>query len=354
MLNGAREHRGRSNFLIKLRSWEYWPFGIVQFPVMVYFAWLSLRARSILFFTASNPGITMGGMFGESKFDVIRKIPSKYVPPTFLVRLPSTAGQVVQQMALAGMQFPVILKPDMGERGLRVKRIDDEQGLAEYLKAQRFDFLVQAYLDLPLEFGVFYTRFPNQKKGRVTSVVMKEMLGVTGDGISTLEQLILGLDRVKLQWNSLKKKYRDTLHEVVPSGKRIELVSIGNHCLGTKFLDGSHLITTDLDSTFDAISQQIPGFYFGRFDLRCQDINALYAGQVKIMELNGCGAEPAHIYQPGYSLRKAMGVLFRHWRNIFIIAQQNVHRGVPYTPLKDAYVHYRKFKEATTPVYEES
>src|SRR5689334_23023503 len=108
MLNGFRDYLGRSNFFIKLRSWEYWPFGIVQFPVIMYYAWLSLRARSILFFTASNPGITMGGMFGESKFDVIRKIPGRYVPSTFLVKLPATAEQVKQEMDSTGMRFPVI------------------------------------------------------------------------------------------------------------------------------------------------------------------------------------------------------------------------------------------------------
>ena len=296
----------------------------------------------------------MGGMFGESKFDVIRKIPQRYIPATFLVKLPATSSQVMQQMSEAGLCFPVILKPDLGERGFRVKRVDEENGLKEYLEEQRFDFLVQEYLDLPLEFGVFYTRFPNQKKGQVTSVVMKEMLAVTGDGKSTLEQLILGLDRAKLQWNSLRKKYRDNLNKIVPAGKRIELVSIGNHCLGTKFLDGSHLINSDLDNAFDTISQQIPGFYFGRFDLRCEQINELYTGEVKIMELNGCGAEPAHIYHPGYSLRKAMKVLFLHWKNIFLIAQQNVGQGVSYTPVKEAFAHYKKFKAATSAVYEES
>lgn len=274
-------------------------------------------------------------------------IPERYVPRTVLIKLPATTSQVIQLMQELGLRFPVIVKPDLGERGFRVRKINDEQGLAQYLIEQRFDFMVQEYLDLPLEFGIFYTRFPNQKKGRVTSVVIKEMLAVTGDGQSTLQELILRLDRAKLQWEILKDRYRDTLEDIVPTGKRIELISIGNHCLGTKFLDGSHLINADLDKAFDEISQQIHEFYFGRFDLRCQRIEDLYTGNVKVMELNGCGAEPAHIYHPGYSLRKAIAVMFRHWRNIFIIAQQNERRGVAYTPFKEAVVHYKKFKAAT-------
>jgi hypothetical protein len=129
--------------------------------------------------------------------------------------------------------------------------------------------------------------------------------------------------------------------------KTIELVSIGNHCLGTKFLDGSHLINERLSQTFDTISKHIDGFYFGRFDLRCKSVEDLYAGNVKVMELNGCGAEPAHIYNPGYPIMRAVGELIAHWRNIFIISKENANRGIRYTTFKDALVYYRRFKAAT-------
>ena len=336
----------RSNLVIKFRNWEYWPFGIIQFPIIVYYFWLSLRARSFIFFSASNPGIAMGGMFGESKYDVLRKVPSQYTPKTVLVTMPSVTDEVMQLLRHHGFIFPVIFKPDLGERGYRVVRINSEDDVCDYVASARGDFLVQEFVELPLEFGVFYTRFPGEKRGRVTSIVMKEMLSVTGDGRSTLQSLILQKDRAKLQWKSLKDIYRDRLNEVLPAGQPLELVSIGNHCLGTKFLDGNHLINDKLSDTFDRISQQVDGFYFGRFDLRCRDLNDLYEGDIKVMELNGCGAEPAHIYQPGNTLGSALADLFRHWRNIFVIARENVNRGAAYTPIGEAYRYYKKFKSA--------
>ena len=184
----------------------------------------------------------------------------------------------------------------------------------------------------------------------VTSVVRKEMLQVIGDGTSSLKELILKKDRAKLQWNNLRITYVDQLKKVLEKGKMFELVSIGNHCLGTKFLDGEHLINAKLSETFDDISKQIDGFYFGRYDLRCNSIEDLYQGNIKVMELNGCGAEPAHIYQPGFPLLKAFGVLFAHWRNIFVIARENVKRGSDYTTIKDGKVYYKKFKVATQDV----
>jgi hypothetical protein len=340
----------RSNFFIKLKSWEYWPFGIVQLPLFFYFAWLSLRSRSITFFSASNPGITMGGMFGESKFEVLQKIPPQYIPSTLLVSQPSSKEGVLTLLKDRELSFPLIFKPEFGERGFMVKRIGSPEDIEQYLAKMKFNFLIQPLVDLPLEFGVFYTRFPDKKQGEVTSVVMKEMLFVEGNGRATLQELILEKDRAKLQWETLKSAYEDRLDEILPAGKRMELVSIGNHCLGTKFLDASYLINERLSSVFDHISKQIEGFYFGRFDLKCESLEALYEGRVVILELNGCGAEPAHIYHPGYPLFKAIGVLIKHWRNIFLIARENTKRGSAYIPLKEAISYYKKFKLVTQPV----
>jgi hypothetical protein len=335
-----------SNFFIRLTHWEYWPFGIVQFPFFLYWLWLSLRARSLFFFSASNPGITMGGMLGESKHDVLTLIPDQYKPKTIFIQYPVTQKDVLDVLHQNQLQFPVIFKPDLGERGYMVKRIFHEQDVEDYLKKIRVNFLIQELVDLPVECGVFYTRFPNEKDGHVTSVVLKEMLTVTGDGIHTLQQLILDKPRAKLQWEVLRVVYAEKISNVIPKGETIELNAIGNHCLGTKFLSGEHLINEQLSKTFDTISKQIEGFYFGRYDLRCASLEDLYLGKVKIMELNGCGAEPAHIYHPGFSLWKALRILSVHWKNMFTISVQNHERGVPYLPLKEGRRIYKQFKMA--------
>jgi hypothetical protein len=335
-----------SDFFIRLTSWEYWPFGIVQLPFFIYWLWLSARARSLFFFSASNPGIVMGGMLGESKFDVLNLIPQHYKPKTVRVKYPSTSADVLRIFQENGYQFPVIFKPDLGERGFMVRRIFNQQDIDLYISTLKKDFLIQELLELPIECGVFYTRFPNMENGKVTSVVLKEMLTVTGDGKSTLEELILAKPRAKLQWEKLKAVHAENLQSIISKNKIVELNLIGNHCLGTKFLDGGYLINEKLSATFDSISKQIDGFYFGRFDLRCATIDDLYDGKIKVMELNGCGAEPAHIYQPGFSLWKALGVLFNHWSNMFIISVQNRKRGISYTSFSEGAATYRKFKAA--------
>jgi hypothetical protein len=337
----------RSDFYIRLTHWEYWPFGIVQFPLFIYYPWLALRAGSLTFFTGSNPGIVMGGMFGESKFDVLKKIPEKWVPKTLLIRQPATVQGILSDISSNGLQFPLILKPDIGERGFMVKRINSASDITNYLNSMKHDFLVQEFVDYPVELGVFYRRYPRDPKGQVTSVVIKEMLTVTGDGKSSFLELITSNDRAKLQLPKRRETYRHQLTTVLPQGEQREIVSIGNHCLGTKFLNGNGLIDTALNDVFDNLSKQINGFYFGRYDLRCESIGDLREGRFKILELNGCGAEPAHIYDPEFPLSRAISTLIKHWKTIFDIAQQNKAQGYRFLPLKEAVSHYHNFRSKT-------
>lgn len=289
----------------------------------------------------------MGGMFGESKFEVLQKVPVECKPKSVLIEYPARLETIVERMRTSAISFPVICKPDLGERGWMVRRVNNESELELYHSQIRTPFLVQELVDLPLEFGVFYVRYPSELNGRVTSIVGKEMLSVVGDGIKTLKELILEMDRAKLHWDTLRVTYRHCLKEILPPGKKMELVSIGNHCLGTKFLNANYLITPTLSASFDAISKRIDGFCFGRYDLRVSTLKELEEGKVMLLELNGCGAEPAHIYQPGFSLIEACRVLFRHWSDIYRVSVENHKRGTPYLPLREARAIYSKFKSAT-------
>lgn len=336
-----------SRLMIKLRSWEYWPFFVVHAPLFVYWLWLSLKARSLVFFSASNPGILMGGMFGESKFEVLEKVPAALKPKMIRIGTPVDCDGVIAEISRNGLSFPLIFKPDLGERGWRVRKINGRDDVEAYVRTIHLPFLVQEFVDLPLEFGVFYVRYPEEDTGRVVSVVGKEMLTVTGDGNRTLEELILSKNRAKLQWETLQHTFSGQLNHVIPEGKRIELVSIGNHCLGTKFLNANHLISERLSKSFDRISKQVDGFYFGRYDLRAASEKDLEDGKVMIMELNGCGAEPGHIYQPGFPLLAAQRVLFHHWRDIYRVSVQNHKKGVPYISFREARSIYKQFSALT-------
>ena len=283
---------------------------------------------------------------GESKFEVLELVPNEVKPKAILIKHSATTESVLLALRENGLSFPVIFKPDMGERGWMVRKIKSEEDVLQYLKEIKIDFLAQELVDLPLEFGVYYLRFPDKQSGFVNSITMKEFLSVEGDGKKTIAELILEKDRARFQWNILAAVYKERLDEILPTGKKMELVSIGNHCLGTTFLNGNHLITPKLSASFDRISKQVKDFYFGRYDLRCASLEDLENGIVKIVELNGCGAEPAHIYHPGASLWKGVGDLIAHWKNLYKISRQNHERGVPYLSFREGRKIFNRFKAA--------
>lgn len=323
------------SFYIKTFSWEYWPMWLVYFPVSFYYIYLSLKARSFFFFSASNPSIETGGMFFESKWSIFKLIPKKYYPPTVLVSKEDNVIAVLAKMKTAGIEFPAIAKPDRGERGWCVRKIGSANELVCYKSAMKVDFLIQAYVNYPLEFSIFYFRNPNNEKGELTSVTLKKLLTVTGDGHSSIDALIKRNNRSLLQYHKLKQNRQIDFHRILALGEQEVLVPYGNHVLGATFLNYNQIIDEALVNTFDHISKQINGFYFGRYDLKCTSVQDLKLGKnIAILELNGAGAEPSHIYDPHFSFFKAQRVIGNHYRMMYQAALINKQAGVPFMSFK--------------------
>lgn len=317
-----------STWMHQLRNWEFWPFSVVYFPINFYYGWLVLKTRSLFFFTAANPSIDFGGMLGESKKEIFEMIPNGYLPKfqRFSNQEIKAALEYAHQIG-----YPLIAKPDIGERGKWVEKITDDQSLMAYMGAIPVDFLLQELVELPIELGVFYVRFPNESKGRVTSLVEKEFLHVIGDGQSTVSQLLAKNPRAQLQFDFDHNRFKEILQQVPESGQNMVVEKIGNHCRGTTFLDRNDQIDSQLHEAIDQLSQQIPEFYFGRFDIRCQSIADLKElKNFKILELNGAGSEPGHIYHPGRSIWKGYGDIVWHLHALATISQQNNSKGVDY------------------------
>ena len=285
------------------------------------------------FFTAANPIMKHGGFTDYSKYKVLAAIDKNYLPKTeFLTH--ASVSAVKELMQSSGISYPIILKPDIGERGFGVEKIDTDQGLEKYFKhhSKIEDLILQEYVGYTIELGVMYSRKASEASGQISSVVMKQFLTITGDGIHKLEYLFKNDSRAKFYADSLLELYTTELNLVLKNQETKELVAIGNHCRGTMFLDANHLINDQLLDVFDAIAIPIKGYHFGRFDLRVNSLEDLYQGKnIKIMELNGAASEPAHIYDPNMSLLKAYRHLFAHWQRLFEISVENHHKGVPYT-----------------------
>ncbi|MDI9341658.1 MAG: hypothetical protein QM534_13895 [Sediminibacterium sp.] len=319
-------------FIAKFSRYEYWPWWIFYLPVLPYWLYLSLKTKSLTYFTAANPGIELGGFYGESKSKILDLIDKRYLPKSVSVDSSASVESILDQMNAIGLLYPVIAKPDVGERGNQVTLIHTEQDLIRYNRTSKSKYIIQEFIDYTIELGVLYSRMPDEQKGKVTSITLKEFLSVTGDGTSTVLELMQKKLRARFQIDRLSKEFPDKMNVVLKEGEHILLEPIGNHCRGTLFIDNNYLINDTLNEVFDKICVPIHGFYYGRFDLKVKSIEDLYKGNnIRIMELNGASSEPGHIYDPSLTLFKAYKDLLSHWKRLAEISNANMKLG--FTPV---------------------
>jgi hypothetical protein len=319
-------------WFIKLFKYEYWTWWIFFLPLAPYWLYLALRNRSLTYFTTVNPCIPDGGVFGESKMDILDLIDSRYLPAAVFVPQGEVWEVVLKKLEVAKIIFPLIVKPDVGGRGFKVYKIATSEDLKAYLSTISQPVIIQEYVDYDLELGIMYARLPYETSGHITSVVEKEFLNIVGDGHSTVGELLEKSERALFSMAELRERVQEQWHE------------IGNHCLGTKFLNANPRINADLLLVFDTIALPIEGFYYGRFDLRVPNWEDLYAGRnIKILELNGATSEPGHVYDPSYRLWKAYRDIMHNMRIVADISAVNIQRGFKPTPLRKLIQTSREF-----------
>lgn len=287
----------------------------------------------------------------ESKKAIYDLIPQRYYPKTELIKEGTSLAEIEKIIEEAEIKYPLIAKPDVGLRGSGVKKIDTIEDLKAYSHKANFDYVIQDLIPFENEIGIFYVRYPDEKTGRITGIVSKEFLIVTGNGFSTIEELIKENPRCELQLKVLKQEYGSKLLDILPKGEKLNLVPYGNHARGAKFIDGSHWITPKLTETIDEMCLQIPGFYFGRLDVMYNTLEELEAGKnFSIVELNGAASEPTHIYDPKHSLLFAWKELARHITFMYEISVLNHKKGSPYLPHKEGMKEYRLHLEQSTKI----
>jgi hypothetical protein len=253
------------------------------------------------------------------------------------------------------LTFPIVLKPDAGQRGSGVSIVHCNQDMRDYFALASYPVIVQEYVG-GLEFGIFYYRVPGEENGRIFSITEKLFPEVVGDGERTLEELILSDDRAVCMADFYCRQNSAQVSRVLAHGEHVQLVELGTHCRGAIFRDGSHAITPALERTVDNIARSSEGFYFGRFDIRVPSFEDLKAGRnLRVLELNGVTSEATNIYDPQNTLLDAYKALFRQWRIAFEIGKRNRALGTePASPhhLLRAVLQYRRISKGHLPSHD--
>lgn len=341
------------DFFFRLRHWETWHYLAKYIPIMPVWGWYCLRARSFWFFTPSNPTITFGGFEGESKKEMYEQLPPGSYPKSIFISPSLSFDEVQQQVAIKNFQYPFAVKPDIGMMGYMFRRIHNEEEFRQYHSKIPVDYFIQELVAYPLEVSVFYYRFPNQQKGTITGFLKKEFLEVVGDGKSTLRELIQNYPRVRFRLEEMKSKHADRLNDIIPEGEIYVLSHALNLSRGGRLVSLEGEKDEELLKVFDGLSHYTKHFYYGRYDIKCASISDLKQGKnFSILEYNGCGAEPHHIYGNGNTLVQAYKIVLHHWHMLYQISRYNYENGIPYWGfkrgsvfLKNAKRHFKMLKQ---------
>lgn len=336
-------------------NWEKWPFKLIYFPLTPVWLWYCLRSGSLWFFSSSNPTITFGGMEGEGKREMYDQLPEATYPRTIYI-YPNLPEHDLLRHIHDTFQYPFVVKPDVGMKGLWFERIDREEQLIKYHRAVPVEYVVQEWIDWPVEVSVFYYRHPTQSRGTISGFIHKTLLQVRGNGRSTLLELIRQHPKASGRIPELTGRYSSQFDTIIPDGEIFLLSHAANHNRGAFFYNLSDRITDALTVRFDELSHRTR-FYYGRYDLKVHSVDDFCSGGAySILEFNGCGAEPNHIYDCGMSLWQAYGVILNHWKVLFEISRHNHQNGHPYWNffrgwrfLRSSGQHFKKLESQPKP-----
>lgn len=344
-LSTRRRRRLLLGRLKRISNWEFWPLAVFYAPVVIYILLLAVKHRSITVFTCANPSIPGGGFVGESKEEIYRGLEENGANSGFMLQRAFLEPETDPDKRLARakealesnrLSFPLVVKPDAGERGKGVKIAGSLEEFETVVVSTEKALIIQEFVDGP-EISVFAVSNPETGKTEIFSATKKSMPFVIGDGIRTLEDLILDDPRAVAIAGKYFEANAQRLHEIPKPGEKVRLVQIGTHSRGAVFLEGEEFATPDVESAIEGIVRNYEGFYFGRFDLRAEDEQAIKEGRFKIIELNGVTSESTNIYDPRYGLLDAYSILFRQWSKAFEIGDINYKAGCSKTRLRDLF-----------------
>ena len=155
-----------------------------------------------------------------------------------------------------------------------------------------------------------------RKKEHISGIVHKEFLKVRGDGKKTVREL---LNRKSPRDSAIARNWKragpEKLALVIPAREKfLPFRLMATMPAGHYFSTTSASVNAALLNRMDEICSRIPAFYFGRLDIRYESRQLLEEGKsFSVLEVNGAGSEPTHIYDPRHSLFFAWKEIIRHW-----------------------------------------
>lgn len=313
---------------------EFWPMWLMYIPVVVQWLLLSIRYRSLSLPLIASPAVPLSGMVGVPKsavFDAAGSSARRWILPWLIYEVSEKekaeqADEIIGQLSQKQFALPIVGKPNIGCRGAGVKLLHNKKELEDYLGEFPVGGSIQfqQLSQWDAEAGVFYVRYPNSEKGEITSLTLKYTPYVVGDGKSTLAELIADDPRAGQLTHLYQERHAKDWATIIAADEPYRLVFSASHCRGAVFRDGEEYIDDRLVESLDRIFDDIPGYHYGRLDIKFNNLELLMAGkEFEIIEINGASSESINIWDRNASLGQAIKTLLQQYSTLFKLGAAN-------------------------------
>jgi hypothetical protein len=317
----------------RVGSLERLPKWLNLIPMVAQWIVLSIRYGSWALPTAANPQITAGGLVGEGKSEYFRsmgRLASAYTATFCVFRNSGKVSDALKAMREAGLEYPLILKPDIGWCGFGVRIVKTRDELTSYLQAYPADeeIILQRFVSYEGEAGIYYIRRPHEARGRITGILLRFFPRVVGDGHSTIAELMARNPRARRLGQDGRSEPCCDTSRVPYAGEMVRLSVTGSTRVGGMYEDATALVTPEMENAINDIAMDMKDLHVARFDVRYESIGAMRAGRsFNIIEVNGVGSEAVHAWDPRYTLSEAYRIVFEKQRMLFSIGSAMRKRG---------------------------
>lgn len=334
----------KPTFWENLTNWEWYPNNVFLFPLYLFALGKAITNRRLWLFSTANPGVTFGSFFGLKKSEIYDLLPPETFPSTILIHPSNSFAEVLTKVEAINLEYPFIVKPDVGMVGLMVRVIEDEDQLRKYHNLVQADWIAQAFVPYDLEVGLFYVRQPDKEHGEIVGLSQKKPLSVIGNGKSTLGELVKN-DARAFNWEEeIFRKKMKVWNKVPAKGEFVQLMNTGNRKNGARLVELVEEVDEDLVELFDEISHHSNQIFYGRYDIKCNSLEDLKRGEnFAILEFNGVHSGYGHLYHCGKTAKEAYQSILKMWAQLYKICIYNSKNGAQFTPVVKGWKHIFQF-----------